>query len=140
MNFYEKSLTVEAWIYPFTICTGYPYIDSIIYAQSSFSPSTRIMWMMLRNGKNYGAFQGNDAPGSTMFATNQWHHMAFTYNYSTLTQTVYVNGVIGNHFICSLVFIFCYYSRWYTYKCTSMHKYRYTTGNWWLCIYARRVF
>jgi hypothetical protein len=96
MNFYQKSLTVEAWIYPFAIYIANPYADSIIYSQTNSSVLYQYMRMMLRNGKNYGAFFGDDVTGPTVFQVNQWQHIAFTYNYSTMTQVVYVNGVAGN--------------------------------------------
>ncbi|CAF3513171.1 unnamed protein product [Rotaria socialis] len=94
MNFYQTSLTVEAWIYPLAVYTGTPYSDMIIYAQTNSSASNQYMWMMLRNGKNYGAFFANDVTGPTMFQVNQWQHMAFTYDYAAGTQVVYVNGVV----------------------------------------------
>ncbi len=96
MNFYQKSLTVEAWIYPFAIYIANPYADSIIYSQTNSSVLYQYMRMMLRNGKNYGAFFGDDVTGPTVFQVNHWQHIAFTYNYSTMTQVVYVNGVAGN--------------------------------------------
>jgi hypothetical protein len=96
MNFYQTSLTVEAWIYPFAVYTGNPYVDMIIYAQTQAGSPGYYMWMMLRNGSNYGAFFGDDTWGPTMFKANQWQHMAFTYNYATGTQVVYINGVAGN--------------------------------------------
>lgn len=95
MNFYQRSLTVEAWIYPLAIYIASPYADSIIYSQTNSSMQNQYMWMMLRNGRNYGAFFANDVWGPTVFQVNQWQHMAFTYNYGTTTQVVYVNGVAG---------------------------------------------
>lgn len=99
MNFYQTSLTVEAWVYPLTVYigSGSARIDSIVYAQTNSSIQNQYMWMMLRNGKNYGAFFDNDVKGPTVFQWNQWQHMAFTYDYATLTQTVYVNGVPGTY-------------------------------------------
>ena len=96
MNFYQRSLTVEAWVYPLTIYSASPYDDTIIYGQTNSSTLNQYMWMMLRNGKNYGAFHSNDVTGPTVFQTNQWQHMAFTYDYAATTQTAYVNGVVGN--------------------------------------------
>jgi hypothetical protein len=96
MNFYQRSLTVEAWIYPLAVYSSSSYVDMVIYAQTNASSVNQYMWMMLRNGKNYGAFFGNDVTGPTLFQANQWQHIAFTYNYATTTQTVYVNGVAGN--------------------------------------------
>jgi hypothetical protein len=70
----------------------------IIYAQTNASALYQYMWMMLRNGSNYGAFYGDDCWGPTLFQVNRWQHMAFTYNYATTTQVVYINGVAGNRF------------------------------------------
>lgn len=102
MNFYQRSLSVEAWIYPLAVYTGSPYVDMIVYAQTSSVLVSQYMWMMLRNGGNYGAFFGNDVIGQTMFQPNQWQHMAFTYDYATATQTVYINGVTGNRKLGSI--------------------------------------
>jgi hypothetical protein len=96
MNFYVKSLTVEAWIYPLAVYSGSPYVDSMIFGQTYAGTTGYLMWMMLRNGKNYGAFWGDDVTGPTVFQVNQWQHMAFTYNLTTGTQVVYVNGIAGN--------------------------------------------
>jgi len=96
MNFYQTSLTVEAWVYPLAIYTGNPYVDMMVYSQTYASTYYYYMWMFLRNGSIYGAFWGDDAWGPTLYQVNQWQHMAFTYNYATLTQVVYRNGVAGN--------------------------------------------
>ena len=96
MNFYQRSLSVEAWIYPLAVYTGVPYVDMIIYGQTNSSQFSQYMWMMLRNGSNYGAFYANDVWGPTLFKVNQWQHIAFTYDISTTTQIVYLNGVRGN--------------------------------------------
>ena len=99
MSFNQKSLTVEAWIYPLSIYipTGNGYIDSIIFSQTNSPTLNQYMRVMLRNGKNYGAFYNNDVWGPTVFQEDQWQHIAFTYDIGTKTQTVYVNGVAGNY-------------------------------------------
>jgi hypothetical protein len=99
MNFYQTSFTVEAWVYPLAIYTGNPYVDQMVYAQTASSRIGKYMWMFLRNGSVYGAFFDDDAWGPTMYQVKQWQHMAFTYNYTTLTQVVYRNGVAGNRII-----------------------------------------
>ena len=95
MNFYRQSLTVEAWIYPLTLCTTDSFIDYIIFAQTNSSAIGQYMWSLLRNARYRGAFFGNDVDGLTMIGTNQWQHIAFTYDYPTRIQTVYLNGIIG---------------------------------------------
>ncbi|CAF3740234.1 unnamed protein product [Rotaria socialis] len=89
---------LRIYTYPLAVYTGNPYVDMIIYAQTNSSTYYQYMWMMLRNGSNYGAFFGDDVWGPTLLQTNQWQHMAFTYNYSTGIQVVYVNGVAGTRF------------------------------------------
>lgn len=112
MNFYQRSFTVEAWIYPLSVAiSGNSYIDMIIYAQTNSSVLGQYMWMMLRNGKIYGAFFGNDVSGPTVFQANRWQHMAFTYDLATSTQSVYVNGVAGMNtadVVFSWVFFFLF--------------------------------
>ena len=93
MNFYQRSLTVEAWVYPLTVSLS---SDAIIYAQIQSATFGHYMLMMLRNGRNYAAFFANDVTGPTVLQANRWYHMAFTYDMSTTTQTVYINGVAGN--------------------------------------------
>ncbi|CAF1157092.1 unnamed protein product [Adineta steineri] len=88
-----KSFTVEAWIYPLSISTGDPYVDMMIYAQTSGSQIYQVMYMMLRNGTGYGAFYGDDVQGSTIFQALEWQHIAFTYDYTMTTQVIYINGV-----------------------------------------------
>ena len=95
MNFYQKSFTVEAWVYPLSVYIGSPYADSMVYGQTNSSNVGQYMWMMLRNGRIYGAFFGMDVTGPTVLQANRWYHMAFTYNIPTTTQTVYINGIIG---------------------------------------------
>ncbi|CAF1501472.1 unnamed protein product [Adineta steineri] len=93
MDFYNRSFTVEAWIYPSTISTGNPYVDMVIYAQTSATQIYQVMYMMLRNGTGYGAFYGDDVQGSTIFQALEWQHIAFTYDYTMTTQVIYINGV-----------------------------------------------
>ena len=95
MNFYRQSLTVEAWIYPLTVCPTDAISDYMIFTQTDSSVIGQLMWFILRSATVYGAFFGPDVKGLTMIATNQWHHIAVTYDYSTRTHTVYVNGIIG---------------------------------------------
>ena len=100
MNFYEKSLTIEAWIYPLTIYGSSTFSlssDAYIYTQINSLSLNQMVSILIRNGRIYGAFFGNDVFGTTMIGILQWQHVAFTYNHTTMTQVVYVDGVLGNH-------------------------------------------
>lgn len=92
------------------------YVDMLIYAQTNSAVMGQYMWMMLRNGKIYGAFFGNDVSGPTVFQANKWYHMAFTYDLASSTQTVYVNGVVGRHLSNADRFYLCPFRfRWRSY-------------------------
>ena len=97
MSFYRQSLTVEAWIYPLILYLTDTNIeiDNVIFAQTNSAIIGQYMWSLLRRGRNFGAFFANDVSGLTVVATKEWHHIAFTYDYATQIQTVYVNGIVG---------------------------------------------
>ncbi|CAF4132889.1 unnamed protein product, partial [Adineta steineri] len=116
MNFYNTSLTVEAWIYPLAVfISTTSYVDMVIYAQTNTTAQYQYMWMMLRNGKSYGTFFYDDISGATTFQVNRWQHVAFTYDYATTTQVVYINGVLAivkakNYYNChSALYAICHY-------------------------------
>ena len=52
------------------------------------------MYLMVRQNRTYFAFFNNDCWGSTTLGINQWYHFAFVYDYSALTQYIYLNGVL----------------------------------------------
>ena len=95
MNFYRRSVTVEAWIYPFVLYTANPFADMIIFQEIMAGIQYQYMQVMLRNGYVYGSFFYDDISGGTLLQANQWQHIAFTYDYSSQTQLVYLNGVQG---------------------------------------------
>jgi len=95
MNFYRRSVTVEAWLYPLAIYSSNPYTDMIIFQQVYSNTQYQYMQVMLRNGYVYGSFFYDDISGVTVLRTNQWQHIAFTYDYAAQTQYVYLNGVLG---------------------------------------------
>jgi len=129
MNFYNKSFTMEAWIYPsINALTVY---DAIIYLQINASLAGQAMYTSLRYGRFIGAFMFIDAYGLTIFKPNQWQHLAFTSNFSTRTQTVYLNGVIGKGNIKGKTSILrptlFFFARCHKYKCRSLSSYTWKT-------------
>ena len=93
MDFHNKSFTMEAWIYPSN--SSLTVTDAIIYVQVNSSMAGQAMYTTLRDGRFLGAFYFTNVYGLTLFQPNRWQHLAFTYNFSTRTQTVYFNGVLG---------------------------------------------
>mgnify|MGYP001028190944 CR=1 FL=1 len=100
MSFYQMSLTFEVWIYPFTVATADPIADFVIFSQiNAVIILNQALQFMIRNGRSYGSFYANDVVATSMIGTNQWHHIAFTYDYTTRTQILYQNGIAGKQLI-----------------------------------------
>ena len=95
MDFYNKSFTVEAWVYPFTVYIPVQ-LEMAVYSQINSTITGQYMFTSIRSGKILGAFYAGDVFGSTIFQENQCQHFAFTYNLTTKTQTVYFNGISDN--------------------------------------------
>jgi len=93
MDFHNKSLTMEAWVYPSisTIAGS----DVIIYVQMNAQLYGQAVYTTLRSGRFLGSFYFIDTYTLTVFQPNQWQHLAFTYNFSTRTLAVYFNGDLG---------------------------------------------
>ncbi|AXJ01294.1 Concanavalin A-like lectin/glucanases superfamily protein [Cyclonatronum proteinivorum] len=85
----NSSFTVEAWVRPNTI-SG----DQAILGQAMpGNPDNRTLHLILRNGRVHMGFFGDDLQGQTDVPAQQWSHVAFTYDVTTNSRVVYLNGV-----------------------------------------------
>jgi hypothetical protein len=90
LNLSYTSFTVEAWIYGISL-TG----DNAIFSQCQCnSCQDQCLYLIIRNYKLYMGFSLDDVIGSTVLTINTWYHVAFVYDYSTRTQSLYVQGVL----------------------------------------------
>ncbi|CAF1020617.1 unnamed protein product [Didymodactylos carnosus] len=90
-NLSYTSFTIEIWIYPTTSLVG----DKGILGQcQSSATADQCFFMILRNGRINAGFFLNDVSGNTALSLNTWYHVAFVYDYSAGTQTLYVQGVV----------------------------------------------
>ncbi|CAF1282915.1 unnamed protein product [Didymodactylos carnosus] len=88
-NLTYQSFTVDAWIYPTTISGDWP-----IFGQCTCSTCTnQCLYLVIRSGKLFMSFNYNDLSGSTTLNTSMWYHVAFVYNYATMQQIIYLDGV-----------------------------------------------
>ena len=88
--FDSMSFTIEAWIYPISLTTA----DYGIFGQCQAATTDLCMFFIVRNLALYCGFWNDDLPGSTPLTMNQWSHVACVFNLATLTQSVYLNGVL----------------------------------------------
>ncbi len=85
------SFTIELWIYP--IKTE-PNNDYGLFGQCSVNSPNLCFHFNIRSSKLYCAFWVNDVGGKTTLQINTWSHVACVYNLATLTQQVWLNGVV----------------------------------------------
>ena len=84
------SFTVEAWIYMRSLAG-----DNAIFSQCQcLACQDQCLNLIIRNGRMYMGFTLDDVVGSVLLAVNTWYHVAYVYDYSGRTQSVYVQGVL----------------------------------------------
>ncbi|UJR11610.1 hypothetical protein I4U23_015792 [Adineta vaga] len=84
------SFTWEMWSYPINLDN----YDNLMLGMCETTTQNKCMYLMIRTNCTYFAFFNNDCHGSTVVLTNRWYHIAFVYDYVTLTQYIYLNGVL----------------------------------------------
>ena len=91
-NLSYTSFTLEAWIYGNSF-SG----DNSIFSQCEcFTCQDRCLFLLIRNSRLYMDFTTDDVIGTRTLAANTWHHVAFVYDYSTQTQSLYLQGVLDS--------------------------------------------
>lgn len=86
------SFTFEAWIYGYTL-SG----DNSIFGQCQCSTcQDQCLFLIVRNFRLYMGFMLDDLVGTATLSANTWYHVAFVYDYSTLTQSLYIQGVLDS--------------------------------------------
>ena len=77
--------TIEAWVYPTASTNG------VIFNYGTATNNLR-SGLLLSNGKLYYVGENNDLAGTTTLSLNRWHHVAATYDGTTLR--LYLDGVL----------------------------------------------
>ena len=91
-NLSYTSFTVEAWIFVRTF-TG----DNGIFSQCQCSScQDQCLHLIIRNARMYMGFTLDDLVGVNTVPLNSWTHIAYVYDYSTRTQSIYLQGVLDN--------------------------------------------
>ena len=70
------------------------FVDNLMVGMCQTTALRRCLYLMIRNNVSLFAFHSDDCASSTIIPTYQWHHFSFVYDYSTLTQLIYVNGIL----------------------------------------------
>jgi hypothetical protein len=88
--FNSTSFTIEVWIYPISLTTD----DYGIFGQCQANATNLCMFFIVRNLKLYCGFTNNDITGNTTITMNIWSHVACVYDLDSMTQQVWLNGVL----------------------------------------------
>ncbi|CAF1601940.1 unnamed protein product [Didymodactylos carnosus] len=68
--------------------------DNTIFSQCTCATCTsQCLYLIIRSSRLFMGFNFNDLQGSTTLSTSVWYHVAFVYNYATLQQIIYLDGV-----------------------------------------------
>jgi len=90
LNLSYTSFTVEAWIYGYSL-TG----DNAIFSQCECSTcQDQCLSLIIRNYKMYMGFTLDDLIGLTSLSINTWYHIAYVYDNTAQTQSLYLQGVL----------------------------------------------
>lgn len=68
--------------------------DNLMVGMCESVTQRRCLYLMIRNNASYFAFFFDDCVSSAIVPTYQWHHFSFVYDYSLMTQSIYVNGIL----------------------------------------------
>lgn len=98
----NTSFTIEVWLKP----TLFPNpTDHGILGLCPSALSYQCLHLLIRNsGSNhylYFGFFGDDCQGNTSVSVNEWIHAAFVFDITTLTQSIYLNGILDNSCVVS---------------------------------------
>ncbi|CAF5046158.1 unnamed protein product, partial [Rotaria sp. Silwood1] len=94
LNMAYTSFTWEVWLYANTLHNNNPYSDNAVFGQFHQNTLDHSLYIIIRNQRIYLGFFNDDVSGNQVLSTGVWYHMAYIYDYSTLTQYVYVNGYL----------------------------------------------
>ncbi|MBN1479445.1 hypothetical protein JXA70_04155 [candidate division KSB1 bacterium] len=82
----NDSFTVEAWVKAEDLEGDRPILGT-----DQTGPN-KGLHLVLRDGKPYMGFYGNDLAATTKIPLNEWTHIVFCYSIDTREQAIYVNG------------------------------------------------
>eukprot|EP00698_Gefionella_okellyi_P004466 TRINITY_DN1410_c0_g1_i1.p1 TRINITY_DN1410_c0_g1~~TRINITY_DN1410_c0_g1_i1.p1 ORF type:complete len:339 (-),score=27.14 TRINITY_DN1410_c0_g1_i1:699-1679(-) len=90
----NTSFTVETWIKTTHVCMN----DNAILACSELGIATNSgLHLLVRNGRLYFGFYGNDTAGRDVIIPNRWYHVTFRYTIESGEQAIFVNGCLDAH-------------------------------------------
>ncbi|CAF1159170.1 unnamed protein product [Adineta ricciae] len=99
VNLRNRSFTIDLWANPTSgmSTNDYPFV---VICQTT-SPNYRCLQALLRSGKPMLTLYYSDCGSSRSVKSSTWVHLAFIYDYTSNTMSLYVNGYLDTN--CSSV-------------------------------------
>ena len=91
LKLHSQSWTFEAWIYLTNSTNGTLYG---IVGQCKNNSNFTCLHLAIRYQKLYLGFSHNDLLGNTTLTTSKYYHVAFVFDCDTLSQSLYLDGMI----------------------------------------------
>ncbi|MDR3572207.1 MAG: LamG domain-containing protein [Candidatus Pacebacteria bacterium] len=92
-SIWSNPFTITMWINPSNL-SGYHFIFTLSNSYTSYQTVD-----IHTNGQTLSfSFNDGDVPSFSSMSTSQWYFIAATYNPSTLTRSLYVNGAFANSY------------------------------------------
>jgi hypothetical protein len=91
-----KSFSFMCWIRLNDVSNGDQFDQTIVGQRNCHGRET--LHMVIRNLKPYFGFFGMDTGSATTLSLFTWYHLAFVYNITSQTQSIYINGKLD---VCS---------------------------------------
>ena len=98
LSLVNTSFTIEAWIQFNTYFSQQYY--SIFGVCPTLLMDQCLSASIVRNGSSnylYLGFYQDDCRGLTSITTNTWTHVAFVFDMTTLTQSLYIDGILDTN-------------------------------------------
>lgn len=92
-NISWSSFTFQFWAYPFSFGAT-AWADRGMIGQCQNTTSNQCLHMTIRGNTARISFQSNACQGTEAIILSNWYHLAYVYDYSLTSQTIYVNGLV----------------------------------------------
>ena len=93
LNLTSSSFTVDAWIFPTALPNAQ---DHSIFGLCPLFANLECLYLTIRLDSSglvpFFGLRGSECPGSTIITAMEWVHIAFAFELSSYTQSIYVNG------------------------------------------------
>lgn len=90
-GFFNHSFTIGIWVNGYFPTNG----DWPILASTGTAP-VETFCVLIRNGKAFMEFSDSNTTGKNAISWNNWHFVVFTYDESSGTQSIYLDGLPDN--------------------------------------------